>query len=492
MMKRLLAGLVLASFAVAAMLAGLFWAPRLFRPRASPPPLAIPAGGPSAGADAQVPADGATTAPAPVQGDDRGPAEGLDKRLVIAGIIRTASGEALAGATVRIFGPMADGEEPAKGEAKFEPAAEATSDSSGAFGIAAPAAGLYTLSAGAGGFGRARLERVPSGATGLIVALRAEIAVFGRISAEEDRPVPGAQVRLLHLAEDTLEFSAAFRNGDAARASRPETEFEGRADAEGRFRLGGLPEGLFRYEVLDDAHRRHIEPLLVLLSGASEEERDLSVQLEGGEAIEGRVIEEGDAPVAGVRVQLRRVEGDPAKGRKPRDSLPWASSPQYLGKDLARSLDHFQTLSGEGGVFAVKGLAPGRYRVLVLHPEFAPTEIGPFAIEEIGGRYSAITGQRAVLEDGARLRGRLVGALAAGAVLTLRAGAQTKEARAGPDGAFEFRGLAAGVHELQALPPPARARVAARTDEPSLFPQRFRVEVEAGDRTIEQEFRLSE
>lgn len=267
---------------------------------------------------------------------------------------------------------------------------------------------------------------------GLRLVLSPWPAVTGRVVDGAGRPLDGARLRL--LAEPA-------GGAPAARTPSPAAEAHSRTD--GRFELVDAGPGPFRLEV----ERAGFVPLVIagvagvagLVARAGRDLADVELgdlRLEAGVTLAGRVLDEGEEPVAGAA-----IEAHPAAGGEPR-----------------------RAASGEDGAFALADLPPGeRLAVTVRHPDFATArlpevEVSPAPLDIVLRAGATVSGRvvdgagrgvgEAVLlvaPDGDPPRGESPGA---------EADADTAEQQAvEPDGRFTVRGLPAGRVTLRATAP---------------------------------------
>jgi hypothetical protein len=114
----------------------------------------------------------------------------------------------------------------------------------------------------------------------------------------------------------------------------------------------------------------------------------------------------------------------------------------------------------EAGLFTVRGLSAGTYKLLVSHDEFVATESrGEYIVVRDGTGYlNSVETSSLTLHPGATIRGRIV--VAAGSVtdvsVTTRVSYSRKEAFVESNGRFEMRGLAPGTYEIRARRWPPR------------------------------------
>ena len=172
----------------------------------------------------------------------------------------------------------------------------------------------------------------------------ASVTISGRITEQgSDRPLPGALVIL-----GGLDGSQKLRT---------------LSDAQGRYELTDIPTGEYILWATAGEHRStHLSqvfgqqapmdpstrPRSGLQLQAGERRTDLNIALARALAIEGRLLDLWDDPMANVEIQLKRVDGKPALGP--------------------------QVYSNDRGEFRLYGLRPGRYRVCVApHASFVPS-----------------------------------------------------------------------------------------------------------------------
>jgi protocatechuate 3,4-dioxygenase beta subunit len=209
---------------------------------------------------------------------------------------------------------------------RLRPLASAMSDRTGAFSIAAAQPGSHHLAVQATGY-RAWLQplTVETGSSQPVeVRLARGAALSGRIVSERGEPVEGAGVSL--AMEETAGLVA------------PGTV----SDADGAYRLEGLPDGPQQVRVL------HPDYLPVNRQVQLDGDTAQSFTLKAGAALSGQVVDEKGDPVSGATVTVQ-AETDPV-------SVP-------------------QRWSNAEGRFRVPGLAPARYSVLVELDGYAPAEL---------------------------------------------------------------------------------------------------------------------
>jgi protocatechuate 3,4-dioxygenase beta subunit len=100
----------------------------------------------------------------------------------------------------------------------------------------------------------------------------------------------------------------------------------------------------------------------------------------GSGSIEGVVVRLGTAdPIAGVNIEMRRVEGTAASPLLPPVFASGYSSPgAIVVPNSPNPADAFYATTGSDGAFRFTNLKPGKYRLLAAHPEgtYYPAEYG--------------------------------------------------------------------------------------------------------------------
>lgn len=285
------------------------------------------------------------------------------------------------------------------GSSDFE---HAMSSADGSFDLGAPRPGVFTLSAEREGFERTELElgelREGDAREELVLRLGAGRFLEGLVLLPSGEPAEGAWVSLAQESEES-EPRMVRIGGDGPRV---------KAGADGRFRFGGLGEGLctlsasLRPGLETDASGRRFRPptLVAHASGVAPGARELQLVLGPGDSLRGRVLDDLGAPIQrfSVRAEPRGEGGDP---RKPVSGV-------------------FQSAEG---AFELAGLLAGAWEVQASsrdHAEGAPV---PIDIPSTGAELVLR------LARPARIGGRVIdpgGSPVAGAgVLMQRAGAES-------------------------------------------------------------------
>ncbi|MBL8841473.1 MAG: carboxypeptidase regulatory-like domain-containing protein [Planctomycetes bacterium] len=289
----------------------------------------------------------------------------------------------------------------------------AIASENGKFRLTGVAPGELRLGVVADGHGEWRGEwlRLEEGATkrGIIVSLAAEAVVTGRVvAADGGRPLAGA----------TLQRNRADQALLQQMVSRMLQSPEASCDADGRFRVGGLPAGSHRFTVRCAGFVDGALPPVTLAAG--EQSADLLVELEAGATIWGVVRGSDGAPVAGASIMCQ---------------------------DLARMAMQ-SVRSDASGTYRIEGLAAGNFALTRMPAELALG--GDDFMKEMQGQIETQNvrlkaGEELRVDFGMRAKGtaRLVGKVTSGG--RPYAGAMVQVIGSGSEGGSG--GIAAGTVE---------------------------------------------
>jgi len=422
----------------------------------------------------------------------------LEPGCEVSGQVIDDAGAPVAGAAVRI-GP----------NERFLGMPQALSDLQGQFTIAdQPAHGEMLLEARAEGFVSPGPQKVtmPPLAPVYITVRRAR-SMTGRVLDEASaEPVVAASVVALR-AEDRPGPQGPSTRGarQAARAV---------SDDDGRFRLGGLLPGDLELQVTAAGYRNAARPVTVAADGDT---GNITVLLDRGLSITGRVVDAGGAPVGGAEVTAAdaarsqvppRREGRPAPARSGPDGNfrvdglaagrwelaasddghryatevveagsndvvlrmqpPGQVRGRVVGEDGAPLFEARVTASGrglavgerpvdEGGAFTFDDVTPGRIHVQAAAPGRAP---GSETVLVEADRVTEVT---VTLKLAGTIQGRVVG-LPPAEVERCSVATDSAETRTRPDGTFLLAGVRAGLAEVTASVDGGRRRKSVRTE----------------------------
>lgn len=255
-------------------------------------------------------------------------------------------------------------------------------------------------------------------------------------------PVAGAAVQVVPAG--SFEFALPLEVLDERMPGARRREVN--TDAEGRFRYPGVTSGRQRVSVRAAKFAPFETSQVVVPAGASHDMG--AITLEAGGVLTGRVVDQRGAGVAGAQVR-RVLEAEPG-------ALVF-----FDAGGLAPSVELAQT--DASGSFRVDTLPVGAFKLRTWHEEH-PDQLTEVEVELPGQVVAPVT---IVLDDGAAISGRVVGAPAALlGELTVRAapkrsggggfdldfdfdlssgatpqGGEARSVKLSPDGAFQVRGL---------------------------------------------------
>ncbi len=222
----------------------------------------------------------------------------------------------------------------------LDPGIEATTGAAGTARLATAAGTLYQLTAERDGFAPARtVVRAPeqAGAPAVALVLTRGATAAGRLTDEGGDVIAGGAVEV-------------EREWDQGRFIQVEAPRQATAGADGRFVLRHLPAGRFRLSAR--APGRAPAARLPFEVAAGVLQVDLgTIALAAGAALEGRVVDERDRPLAGAAVLAVGGVGE----------LP-------------------RTVSGADGGFRLADLEPGRVTLWVVHQGYIQATLHDLAV----------------------------------------------------------------------------------------------------------------
>lgn len=297
------------------------------------------------------------------------------------------------------------------------PRRSAASDGEGRFLIEEVEPGTVEIEAVAPGFQPSELRRfavaAKEHADGVRFVLAEGAVLEGRVTLADFEPAAGVRVRV----------------GRSSASS----------DADGRYRVTGIPPGLAAVEVRHPGHGALAEEIEI---GPGVNEADFV--LEGGRRVAGRAVDASGLPLDGVDLRLEPLEGAPFADRSAR--------------------------SDEDGTFRFEPVADGRYRLHAEHRGYVETTVG------IEVARAPVDGLEVLLRTGAVVEGRILGlAFEELARVSVRARAEERAMRTGEvdyEGRYRIEGLAADDWTVEASVGggrrQARARVSLEPGVPAL------------------------
>jgi protocatechuate 3,4-dioxygenase beta subunit len=237
-----------------------------------------------------------------------------------------------------------------------------TSDDEGGFSFDGVSPGPFSLSAQAPRRQRAELKNLEVKAgqdlTGLELVLPPGAEVTGRVLSPEGRPVAEAQVVLVEASEERYPSFSSL---------------QATTDADGQYRIDGLPPGKRTLEARAEGYRRAVRDVELTATAAV-----VDFALERGLEASGRVVDDAGNPIAGTELIL------------------FAS--QY-------SADAPHATSEADGTFRFSGLRDGTYRLMAFKDGYAPDRRGT----KVTLAGAPVSGLEVKLSGGGTIMGRLTG-----------------------------------------------------------------------------------
>lgn len=354
----------------------------------------------------------------------------IEPALAIAGVVVTEGGRPVSGAQVSVLVPKERGEQPQMGQTQ----------ANGRFRIGQLAAGAYPVevSPSAQGWGavasfeKKRVEGVTAGTEDVVIVVSEGKSLKGRVEDGAGKPVPGAGVIAMTLAAPPPPQQPARPRQMPQQSSQPSAVANGR----GEFEFKGVGSAEVELLVVADGFTPATQRAVA--GGAP-----VTIRLEGGAVIEGRIFRSDGTPVARQWLWLQPMTKETQERLQDwqqRGGQAW----NYLGGQNTQS----GSTDAEGR-FRFASLLPGEYRI---HAQFGD-EILPQTTLRTGMPSATLRLERALT-----VRGRVLGpdgqpaALQGGnpIYVNARKGEQWfSGTTVGSDGRFELRGLPAGTVTLQ-------------------------------------------
>lgn len=270
---------------------------------------------------------------------------------VIAGRVLTREGEGFAGIDLV-----------AQSELSWTSTGTALSDESGVFRIEGLMEGPHTIRVCSARQDLASVEHVAAGTTGLVLTLAESARVNGRVLDPSGRPLDRFLV-LVHADETDL-FSGTVVSRSTIHRS-----------ADGRFELGGLPEGVHVVETRAEGFAPSFsEPFRTVRDATT---RDVVVRMTEGGSLAGLVLDAGSGlPIAGAEVfPLERY---------------WLSVRTGAGSERVRvfqwnvplPLTRMVVRTDPSGRFRFAHMAPGQHRLRIQAKGYAFLVTDEVRVEE--------------------------------------------------------------------------------------------------------------
>ncbi len=244
-------------------------------------------------------------------------------------------------AEARVIAMMFQNDKSSRGEGK--------SDETGTFKIDGLAPGSYVLQVDAKGYRTQRANRVATGDMTIKIELVSKLTVSGKV-VEGGTPVTAFTAQALRTsANPTPGAPQIFENTDVKEffASQPD----------GRFELQGFDPGTYAVRISAEGFAPTISDTFTVL--ADQAPPPLTIRLQRGGKIEGRVVDSAGAPVAGAKVSSH----DSAFSNSQADKI--------FGDLLAPAVTERTAMSNVEGYFTLDQLTAGSYLLEITHARYS-------------------------------------------------------------------------------------------------------------------------
>jgi hypothetical protein len=272
------------------------------------------------------------------------------------------------------------------------------------------------------------MNRVPAGKIDVVIDLKRQACVSGRLivpagasalKVELQRTSPKTSPNDIQIFESTS-ISAEL---DAA--------------GDGSFRLCGVEPGYYLVVGSGTGFAPTSSTTFQVLDG--QDPPPVTVTLQVGGSIRGRVVDPSGAPVVNATVISRDQQ------------TPDTGNDAFFGSFVTSTATERTVRTDSEGNFALPNLAPGTYKVVIDHPQFAGTTIGNLQV----GDGQTVQVPATTLREGGTVRGTVVrgGAPVARAFLQMYStteAARSYQARSDAEGRFEFKFVRPGSYKLTA------------------------------------------
>lgn len=321
----------------------------------------------------------------------------MQRAARVSGRVEDPSGEPIVGAEVRLGGVGRAAGTVGLRTAGDDNALQTVSDDQGQFDLPGVIPGTVELEAVMEDFLPSEAQRleIERGAwtDDVVLVLRRGNVLTGRVTNGRGQPVAGARLTLGHTLA--------------------------RSDAEGAYRLSGLPLGDLELEARHPEYNRTTRQVTI-----EPEDNSLDLVFEGGATVLGRVLDGAQKPVVGASVRFEQ--------------------------QARRDFHQYHAISDSEGAFEVPSVALGHYRVVAERQGFASHELeGGLDVDE-----QTVEDVELFLSPGTELSGQVRG-LDFAELSEVEVEAQSGPYRSVPavvdyEGKFRIEDLGPGVWKLKA------------------------------------------
>ncbi|MDZ4861337.1 MAG: carboxypeptidase regulatory-like domain-containing protein [Candidatus Hydrogenedentes bacterium] len=280
--------------------------------------------------------------------------------------------------------------------------------------------------------GIANQPAVAVGAT-VTLQLTPPASISGHVTDLAGDPVPNARVSLSNEGE-TGKISSFISIMQGMFGGEPGGQ---RTDGNGHFEFTKLAPGAYVVKA-ESASKGSAESAMTQVA-AGQDVMNLQILLNPGVSVGGTVAGPGGEPVQGATIQLAPMTQDLAA------NLVSEFIPAGVLKTAGT------TSSAADGGFSIPQVAPGTYRLVVSHGNYAKTVVQGFSVSP----GQDITGYRVTLGKGGEARGTftLDGKPRPGAMIVMLSESGVELVQTDSQGRFQVSGLTSGPHMIAAFDP---------------------------------------
>lgn len=269
----------------------------------------------------------------------------------------------------RVFGPQGEGIVGAKViamnyGANTQSRNEAFTDDDGKFQVDGLGVGAYILMVQATGYRPQNHTRVQVGDLNVDIPMLKQAELTGRVvEAATGKPVTKFKARLLQVAVgvpnqgNQMQYEVTHNNADP---SDPKT---------GAFTLLGVNPGTYAIKVTASGYASRISDSFQVVDGVATP--PITIQVTKGGTIKGRIVDRASGNGV-VGAQIASYDGDTPAGQ---------FDPFFENMTATRATER-KARSGDDGMFELKMLTAGRYRLKIDHPDFATEWIENMVVTE--------------------------------------------------------------------------------------------------------------
>lgn len=269
----------------------------------------------------------------------------------------------------RVFGPQGEGIAGAKViamnyGANTQSRNEGFTDQDGKFQVDGLGVGAYILMVQAIGYRPQQHTRVQVGDLNVEIPMLKQAELTGRVvEAGTNKPVTKFKARLLQVAVgvpnqgNQLQYEVTHNNADPSDAN------------DGSFTLLGVNPGTYAIKVTASGYASRVTDSFQVVDGVATP--PLTIQVTKGGTIKGRIVD-GVSGNGVVGAQIASYDGETPAGQ---------FDPFFENLTATRATER-KIRSGDDGMFELKMLTAGRYRLKIDHPDFATEWIENVVVTE--------------------------------------------------------------------------------------------------------------